>query len=263
MIQRILAASILALVVSSACADESLCIVSYVDGVAPKILNTKVSQKTQEICYQGYATEFSGVTRTSLWSADHLTKDRVTNACVMKRHDAFHPDPNLPGDLRSELSDYARSGYDRGHMVPSADMPDSSSQSESFSLANMAPQLHANNAGIWEELENGARNLALSDHDIYVVSGPLFEGDNIKQLKQRVMVPTAFFKAVYDATAKQVGIYITPNTAEHGFIQISADALAQRIGIDVFPSLASELKSESFPVISAAKRTNCARNKKR
>lgn len=74
-----------------------------------------------------------------LWSVGHLTKDRLTNACCMKRHDAFYPDPNLPVDIRSELSDYVRSGYDRGHMAPSADMPDSSSQSERFLLANMAP----------------------------------------------------------------------------------------------------------------------------
>lgn len=114
----------LALFISNANADESLCQASYVDGVAPKILNIKVSEKTQEICYEGYATKFSDITRTPLWSADHLTKDRMTNACAMKRHDAFHPDPNLSADLRSELSDYARSGYDRGHMAPSADMPD-------------------------------------------------------------------------------------------------------------------------------------------
>lgn len=251
---------ILALFISNANADESLCQVSYEGGVAPKILNTKVSQKTQEICYKGYATQFSGITRTPLWSADHLTKDRVTNACAMKRHDAFHPDPNLSVDLRSELSDYARSGYDRGHMVPSADMPDLSSQSESFSLANMAPQLHANNAGIWEELENGARNLALSGHDIYVISGPLFEGPNIKQLKQRVMVPTAFFKAIYDATSKQAGVYITPNTDEHTFTPISVDDLAQRIGIDVFPILPSEVKSKTSQVISPSQRTKCVRN---
>jgi endonuclease G len=262
MTQRILAISLLALFISNANADESLCQASYVGGMAPKILKTAISQKTQEICYEGYATQFSGVTRTPLWSADHLTKDRVANACTMKRHDAFHSDPNLSVDLRSELSDYARSGYDRGHMAPSADMPDLSSQTESFSLANMAPQLHANNAGIWEKLENGSRNLALSGHDVYMVSGPLFEGSKIKQLKKRVMVPTGFFKAIYDATSKQVGVYVTPNTAENTFTLISADDLAERVGIDIYPMLSSEEKSKAAQVISPAQRTNCGRRKK-
>ncbi|POZ49605.1 DNA/RNA non-specific endonuclease [Methylovulum psychrotolerans] len=69
-------------------------------------------------------------------------------------------------------------------MAPSADMPDQQSQAESFSLANMSPQRHANNAGIWEELENGVRHLALSGHDVYVVSGPLFAGARLKRIKK-------------------------------------------------------------------------------
>jgi endonuclease G len=254
---QILAAITVGFLFSAAHADTSLCPLSYVNGAPPKILNEKMSAKTQEICYEGYATRFSGITRTPLWSAEHLTKDRIGQACAMHRKEAFHPDPNLPVDMRSELSDYAHSGYDRGHMAPSGDMPTSRAQSESFSLANMAPQDHANNAGIWAELENGARNLAYGGHDVYIVSGPMFEGAEIRQLKDRVMVPTAFYKAVYDASAKQAGVFVTPNTAESRFALISVDDLAKRMDIDVFPSLSAELKSAKNPVVSPARRTDC------
>lgn len=249
--------ALVACFLASAAHANPLCEASYANGIAPKILNEKMSAETQEICYQGYATNFSGVTRNPLWSAEHLTKDRIEQACLMKRRNVFHPDPNLPADIRSELSDFAHSGYDRGHMAPSGDMPTPGAQHESFSLANMAPQLHEDNAGIWERLENGTRNLAFKGHEVYVVSGPLFEGEEIKQLRQRLMVPTGFFKAIYDATARQAGVYVTSNTAEQTFDLISVDELSKRAGIDVFPDLPAELKSAKDQVIKPAKRTGC------
>lgn len=244
---------------ATAASAEPACPASYAQGTAPSIANEKMAAKTQEICYEGYATMFSGVTRTPLWSADHLTQDRVKQACTLSRRDAFHPDPNLPAGIRSELSDYQRSGYDRGHMAPSADMPAADAQKESFSLANMAPQVHEDNAGIWEHLENGARNEALAGHEVYVVSGPLFEGAELKQLKGRVMVPTGFYKAIYDASVNRAGVYLTPNTAEQTFTLISVADLAQRTGIDAFPDLPARVKAAASPVITPAERTACPR----
>ena len=243
-------------------ANPSFCKDNYFNGTAPNILNAKLDQKTQHICYPGYATYFSGVTRTPLWSADHLTLDRISNACAMKRQDAFHPDENLAPDERAELSDYVRSGYDRGHMVPSADATDPSSQADTFSLANMVPQIHANNAGIWERLENGARNAARSGHDIYVVSGPLFEGASIEQLQHRVMIPTSVFKAVYDATSHQAGVFVTTNNDDQNVQLLSVNDLASRSGIDVFPTLPTTEKTQASPVISPEQRTQCKGIKK-
>lgn len=246
---------------SAASAESTTCQANY-QGSGPKIVNEKLSQSAQEICYEGYATRFSGISRTPLWSAEHVTKERITLACSMRRKNAFHVDPNLPPDTRSELSDYARSGYDRGHMAPSGDMPTSQSQSESFSLANMVPQPHAVNAGIWEGLENGTRNLALSGHDVYMVSGPLYEGVEIKRLKKRVMIPTSTYKAIYDATTGQAGVYITPNVAPgRDFALISVDDLTTKAGIDVFPDLPTAVKATKSAVVSADRRTQCKRRR--
>ena len=63
----------------------------------------------------------------------------------MARANTFHPDPSLPPGERAELSGYARSGFDRGHMSPSGDIPDEWSQDESFSLANMIPRTRTGN----------------------------------------------------------------------------------------------------------------------
>jgi endonuclease G len=142
-------------------------------------------------------------------------------------------------------------------MAPSADMPTLNAQQESFSLANMVPQLHANNAGIWEELETSVRNLALNQHDVYVVSGPLFEGNKIEQLKGRVMVPTSIFKAIYDATANQAAVYITPNTNEQTYTVSNIDEITTRLGIDPFPSIPEAARKLNSNVISLTKKTKC------
>lgn len=55
----------------------------------------------------------------------------------MVRVDTFHPEPWLPAEVRSELGNYRRSGYDRGHMASNGDMGDEAGQRDSFSLANM------------------------------------------------------------------------------------------------------------------------------
>ena len=100
-------------------------------------------------------------------------------------------------------------------------------------------------------------NLALSGHDVYVLSGPIFEGAEIKQLKGRVMVPTSLFKAVYDATTKQAGVYLTPNTPEHTYMLVSVTDVATKVGIDPFPSIPSEAKVATIAVIEPSRRTNC------
>jgi len=71
----------------------------------------------------------------------------------------FHPDKSIPSAERAELRNYARSGYDRGHVAPSADMFDMQSQHESFSLANMVPQEPSVNRRIWGAVELTTRKL--------------------------------------------------------------------------------------------------------
>jgi len=132
-----------------ALAANSLCPDHYAGGRAPEIRNPKLAVATRELCYGVFGVMHSGVTRTPLWSAEHLRAENVAAAQGLKRDNAFHPEPRLPRGQRAELDDYARSGYDRGHMTPNGDMPDRATQRESFTLANMVPQDGDHNRHIW------------------------------------------------------------------------------------------------------------------
>lgn len=118
-------------------ASASNCPAHYVDGRAPEIVNPKMRNVTTELCFGVFGVMHSGITRTPLWSAEHLTANNIEAAQRLSRENSFHSEPRLPENQRAELSDYARSGFDRGHMAPNGDMPDRVTQHESFTLANM------------------------------------------------------------------------------------------------------------------------------
>jgi endonuclease G len=58
-------------------------------GEAPTLINERVAGKTRELCCSGFAVLYSGVTPTLLWSAEHLTRDRVDAAKALRRRNSF------------------------------------------------------------------------------------------------------------------------------------------------------------------------------
>ena len=67
-----------------------------------------------------------------------------------------------------------------GTCRPSGDMPDEDSQQESFSLANMVPQAPKLNRGVWEGIERAVRRMAGRQGELYVVTGPIFQGSELQ-----------------------------------------------------------------------------------
>jgi endonuclease G len=234
------------LVLSACTTKPPSCADHFVDGQAPVITSPSLTKQTKMLCFEGYAVTYSGVSRTPLWSAEHLTARRVDQATQLKRKNTFHAEEQLPAVDRSELADYVRSGFDRGHMSPSGDMPTENAQYESFSLANMIPQSPKNNQILWEGIEEATRELTREDKELYVVTGPMFEGNDLERINGRVLVPTSVYKAIYDPTRKQAGAYVTPNAAGMEYQTLSIADLEQRIHINVFPNLAPEIKTSKM-----------------
>jgi len=215
-------------------------------GNAPDLVNPKLLPKTRTICYAAFAVLHSGIMRTPLWAAEHLTRKGLDAAVATERKDTFHEESRLPPDERADLDDYARSGFDRGHLAPAADMPDERAQHESFSLANMIPQDPQSNRGVWSDIESAVRGLARRSGDLYVVSGPVFQGTTLQRLHGRVLVPTQIFKAVYDPKRNQAAACLVENADGDQWRTVSIGELQQITGIDAFPALAPSVKDHAM-----------------
>lgn len=230
----------LALCLMSTSVFATNCPQHYFNGQEPKL--TIPLQQDQELCYTAFATGYSYSSKTAFYSAEHLTKKNVAAAKTLERIDSFHEDANLPETARAELTDYKGSGFDRGHLAPNADMPNKDAQHESFSLANMVPQLHANNAGIWSDIETTTRVMATKYGDVYVVTGGLYNASTQK-LKNRIPVPNAMFKAIYTPKTGEAGVYVSDNNADGHYKVISVDQLKKISGLDVFPGIPAKAKA--------------------
>lgn len=221
------------------------CASSYLAGRSPELLNGKLRSDTTLVCYSAFSVLFSGVTRTPLWSAEVLTAGNVRAARQLDREGEFHPDPHLSNRDRSELWDYRRSGYDRGHMAPSGDMPTRTAQQESFSLANIVPQTAILNRGVWSDLESDVRKLAVQYGRVFVVTGPMFERAELDRIGHRVTVPTSVFKAVYIPDVGG-GAWIGSNGRSPSLRVVNLTQLGELTGVDAFPSLPPAVKASSI-----------------
>ena len=173
--------------------------------------------------------------------------------------DPFQPDPDLPADVRTELEQYRRSGYDRGHICPSADRLNSKDANEqTFYLSNMHPQINAFNAGVWLNMENKIRvwNQPSFRDTLYVVKGGTIDGDDkiIRITDKGLPVPKYFFMAILckNKDSSQSGYKAMAFWVEHTANQdtdlrkyvISIDELEEKTGIDFFCNLPDDIEEK-------------------
>ena len=167
-----------------------------------------------------------------------MTYDEATTKAT-SRNDNFREDPEILSGSAT-LADYRGSGYDRGHLAPAADMSFSiKTMDESFYMSNMSPQKGEFNRGIWKDLEAQVRSFAISEKDIFVVTGPILPKTKTITIGQnKVTVPDAYYKVVYDRTSpeKMIG-FILPNAESSKRLQdfaVTVDVVEQATGLDFF-----------------------------
>lgn len=215
---------------------------SYFGGEAPDILNVKLASKVRELCSSEFSVVYSGIARAPLAVGEHLLASNLTTK--IERTDDFHADERIPLEERAELSDWSRSGYDRGHLANARDMHTQQGEHESFALSNMLMQNPENNRNLFSDLEQATRGLAKKEGELYVISGPLFIGNNLQRVNGRVLVPTKIFKAIYCPKKGQGAAFIVNNAPGENYEVVSIAQIEQMAGIRLFPKM-NEIAKQS------------------
>lgn len=156
-----------------------------------------------------YVLDYNEETETPNWTCHLLTRKNVITEKT-KRLNYFYLDRSIP-TLSAKHSDYTRTGYDRGHMVPAEDFDhDVRGMRATFYMSNIAPQTPALNRGPWRELEEYGREMSLKYDSIVVVSGSVHD-ENSYRIKGKVSVPSYFYKKFYILKMKQEQCFLFPN----------------------------------------------------
>ncbi|MEZ5743982.1 MAG: DNA/RNA non-specific endonuclease [Sphingomonadaceae bacterium] len=154
----------------------------------------------------GYSWYF----RQAKWTLEIVDRERKLVDDLLtpiERLDNFRADTRIPERFRAGLGAFRGSGYDRGHLVASANKINTEIQnSETFLLSNMSPQNQQFNRRIWRDLEMAVRKLDAQEDvlETYVLTCPVFYfgvpvetiGDDEDEYGIDVPVPHAFVKSV-------------------------------------------------------------------
>ncbi|MBT8220386.1 MAG: DNA/RNA non-specific endonuclease [Bacteroidia bacterium] len=199
------------------------------------------ASRGQVIHHRHYSLSYFEEAEQAEWVAYYLTRASLIKPNV-PRSRRFKEDDAVK-TRSSTYYDYRGSGFDRGHLVPAADMAfDHQAMQETFLMSNISPQKKAFNGGIWKELEENVRDWAFKYRGLYVCSGPVFDEKPDEIGQSEVWVPDAFFKAILDlesADQKGIGFIISNEVSYEPLMNyaVTIDELERQTGFDFFDDL--------------------------
>ncbi len=212
----------------------------------------------------GYVISYNSSRKVPNWVSWELNSSYLGS---IDRQDDYREDSTLPAELpQASLDDYSGSGFDRGHMCPSADRTlNTTANSETFFLSNMVPQSARNNRGPWADLEAEAREIAQTGKELFVVTGGVFSGSS-GTIGDGVAVPDDTFKVIVvldaigqgpdDVTTgtRVIGVMMPNSDSEIGD---DADWHDFRVSVDdIEAATGNDFLSDVDPAVQAAVEAN-------
>lgn len=202
-----------------------------------------------------YSMSYSRDNGESNWVSWHLDSSWLGSA---PRQNDFRADTTLPaGWYQAQATDYSGSGFDRGHMCPSADRTITvSANSATFLMTNMIPQLPANNQGVWADLETYSRTLVSQGNELYIISG----GQGLRYFiaNGHIAVPAQTWKVIIVlpvgsndvsrvTTSTRTIAVVVPNSGSIGSdwraYRVSVDQVEAITGFDFFSNVNSGIQN--------------------
>ncbi|TRM59403.1 hypothetical protein BD626DRAFT_550247 [Schizophyllum amplum] len=231
--------------------------------VSPVLMYGNPGPISDALVRKAYVAAYDRRLRHPAWTAEHLTLASLGKSALAgpeaseagdRGKSAFVEDPSIPAMFRAKLSDYFRSGYDRGICaVPAADAKISqAAMDETFFLSNIAPQVGDGfNRHYWAYLEDWCRRLTGTFTDVYVFTVPLYLPKQDTDGKWRVhhevigsppnvSVPTHFAKSSWRRSPVSTGAFVLPNAVIpddaplESFVVLVMDAVERAAGLTLF-----------------------------
>lgn len=211
-----------------------------------------------------YSVEWDAMKRAQRWSCyqmyESLREGNTSRyyANSKKGEEQYPHDDFLLPDYQLPTDPYWGSGYDHGHICPSADRLSSfECNYQTFYLTNMQPQVNAFNANVWANMEGMVRtwNRNSFRDTLYVCKGGTIDDKNnilryIGTGASQIPVPKYFFMALlcknsqgYKAMAfwiEHKAGYDDGNALKQYVISI--DELEEKTGIDFFCNLPDDIE---------------------
>lgn len=155
----------------------------------------------------GYVVFYNIDRQVPAMVAWNLTKKNLGRwhrpANVSFRQDVKCPKP------RAKAQSFVNSGYQRGHLCPSADRSaDIAQMRATFIMSNVAPMTRVLNTIQWAQAEDYSRYLVRYGHECHMMAGA-FMGDSAQKLSMSSMihVPDSFFRACIVHDAPQLSVF--------------------------------------------------------
>jgi endonuclease G len=222
------------------------------------------------ICREAYLVAYDAPVKIPVYVAYTLLPQNALGC--WPRTNAFVADKSIQGG--ASPSDYAGTGYDKGHAAPDGDLSWSEIvEYESFLMTNMYPQHGSLNRGIWKLLETSVRGWAVQGNQSYTIFVGALYGAGDEYIGNGVVVPHGYYKIVINNQTKQIAGWRFPHTKP--YVNLGNDLTKFRVPVaDIqkeagvkyaFPQGAVEVQpGQEWPVnfgaLTNAKRAKCGKN---
>lgn len=211
------------------------------------------TQKLEIVKHKAFVLGYSEPHEQAAWTFHELTKES-TYGNASRDGLSFMPDSKI-STFSALSTDYSRSGYDRGHLVPAGDFKCCQDLlMDTFWVSNIIPQNPDCNRNMWNSLEQQIRNWVRRKQRFYVFTGPVLEAGLPKIGKyNRISVPKYMFKILVipnesNPENTQVQAFLIPNKPGLGYDFLSyrttIDVIEQATGLDFLAPLPDEVENK-------------------